>query len=99
LIDDYLSSRGVFPVMLTQAGIQLLQQNISGFPPARLCRNWQNYSYWFFRHSGLDPWFDRLTTLSKVEGESSSFSKSYVNGCRSKIPSLAGIESGMTGRN
>jgi hypothetical protein len=28
-----------------------------------------------FCHSGLDPWFDRLTTLSKVEGESSAFSK------------------------
>jgi len=36
-----------------------------------------------FRHSGLDSWFDRLTTLSKpvesleverVEGESSAFS-------------------------
>ena len=25
-------------------------------------------------HSGLDPWFDRLTTLSTVEGESSCFS-------------------------
>ena len=25
------------------------------------------------RHSGLDPWFDRLTTLSNVEGESSVF--------------------------
>jgi hypothetical protein len=24
-------------------------------------------------HSGLDPWFDRLTTLSQVEGESSIF--------------------------
>jgi hypothetical protein len=24
-------------------------------------------------HSGLDPWFDRLTTLSKVEGESSFY--------------------------
>ncbi len=51
-----------------------------------------------FRHSGLDPWFDRpfdrlmvlsdvegLTTLSGVEGESSV----YASGCR--------IESGMTG--
>jgi len=26
-----------------------------------------------FCHSGLDPWFDTLTTLSKVEGESSIF--------------------------
>ena len=26
-----------------------------------------------FRHSGLDPWFDRLTTLSTVEGASSAF--------------------------
>jgi len=44
-----------------------------------------------FCHSGLDPWFDRLTTLSKVEGESSAVSGSYVSGCR--------IKSGMTGRN
>jgi len=41
-----------------------------------------------FCHSGLDPWFDRLTTLSKVEGESSAFSNSCVTGCR--------IKSGMT---
>jgi hypothetical protein len=44
-----------------------------------------------FCHSGLDPWFDRLTTLSTVEGESSSVSRRYVSGCR--------IKSGMTGRN
>jgi hypothetical protein len=44
-----------------------------------------------FGHSGLDPWFDRLTTLSKVEGESKAVSTSYVSGCR--------IKSGMTGRN
>jgi hypothetical protein len=44
-----------------------------------------------FCHSGLDPWFDRLTTLSTVEGESRVISKSYVPGCR--------IKSGMTGRN
>jgi len=43
-----------------------------------------------FCHSGLDPWFDRLTTLSKVEGESSAVSRSYVSGCR--------IKSGMTVR-
>jgi hypothetical protein len=41
-------------------------------------------------HSGLNPWFDRLTTLSKVEGESSAVSGTYVSGCR--------IKSGMTGR-
>ena len=35
-----------------------------------------------FCHSGLDPWFDRLTTLSKVEGESSVFPESYATGCR-----------------
>jgi hypothetical protein len=52
-----------------------------------------------FCHSGLDPWFDRLTTLSKVEGESSGFLAPYIPGCRSKIPSLAGIKSGMTIRN
>jgi hypothetical protein len=51
--------------MPAQAGIQLFQQDISGFPPARLCRNWQNYSYWCFRHSGLDP-------------ESSAFSRYYT---------------------
>jgi hypothetical protein len=63
------------------------------------------------RHSGLDPWFDRpfdrltvmskvegLTTLSNVEGESSFFSTCYTAGCRSQIPSLAGIKSGMTSR-
>jgi hypothetical protein len=44
-----------------------------------------------FRHSGLDPWFDRLTTLSKVEGESSTLSGYYSTGCR--------IKSGMTVRN
>jgi hypothetical protein len=27
-----------------------------------------------YRHSGLDPWFDNLTTLSLVEGESISVS-------------------------
>jgi hypothetical protein len=48
-------------------------------------------------HSGLDPWFDRLTTLSNVEGESSTFRTRHPNGCRSKIPSSAGIKSGMTG--
>jgi hypothetical protein len=26
-----------------------------------------------FRHSGLQPWFDRFTTLSEVQGESSVF--------------------------
>jgi len=44
-----------------------------------------------FCHSGLDPWFDRLTTLSKVEGESIAVSGAYVSGCR--------IRSGMTGAN
>jgi len=44
-----------------------------------------------FCHFGLDPWFDRLTTLSKVEGESSAVSCAYVSGCR--------IKSGMTGAN
>ena len=44
-----------------------------------------------FRHSGLDPWFDRLTTLSNVEGESSAFLPCDTTGCR--------IKSGMTGRN
>jgi hypothetical protein len=39
----------------------------------------------------LDPWFDRLTTLSTVEGESIDDSRSCVSGCR--------IRSGMTGRN
>jgi len=39
-------------------------------------------------HSGLDPWFDRLTTLSKVEGESSAVQKSFSSGCR--------VKSGMT---
>ena len=39
-----------------------------------------------FRHSGLDP-------------ESSVVSRRSVSGCRSKIPFLAGIKSGMTDRN
>jgi len=34
------------------------------------------------RHSGPDPWFDRLTTLGKVEGESSFVSRRYISGCR-----------------
>jgi hypothetical protein len=54
-----------------------------------------------FCHSGLDPLFDRpfdrltvlsrvegLTTLSKVERESSAISSYYISGCR--------IKSGMT---
>jgi hypothetical protein len=49
------------------------------------------------RHSGLEPRFDKLTALSSVEGESSSFSICYAPGCRSQIPSLAGIKSSMTG--
>jgi hypothetical protein len=32
-------------------------------------------------HSGLDPWFDVLTTLSAVEGESSVFSSCCAPGC------------------
>ena len=53
----------------------------------------------FSCHSGLDPWFDRLTvlsdvegltTLSKVEGETSAFSAQYATGCR--------IKSGMKGK-
>ncbi|MGD8522941.1 MAG: hypothetical protein PVF56_17465 [Desulfobacterales bacterium] len=28
-------------------------------------------------HPGLDPWFDRLTTLSKVEGESIAIASPY----------------------
>ena len=43
-----------------------------------------------FCHSGLDPWFDRLTTLSNVDGEFYSLSVSQATGCR--------IKSGMTGR-
>ncbi|MEE4262131.1 MAG: hypothetical protein V2I56_05535 [Desulfobacteraceae bacterium] len=39
-----------------------------------------------FAHSGLDPWFDRLTTLSKVEGESSSCLTLYNTGCRIRHP-------------
>jgi hypothetical protein len=39
-----------------------------------------------------------LTALSKAEGESSSVSAIYASGCRSEIPSLAGIKSGMTVR-
>ena len=42
------------------------------------------------RHSGLNAWFDKLTTLSEVEGESWGFSEFAATGCR--------IESGMTGR-
>jgi hypothetical protein len=35
--------------------------------------------------SGLDPWFDRLITLSTVEGESSAFSDPY-SGCHKYVP-------------
>ena len=41
-------------------------------------------------HSELNPWFDMLTTPSKVEGESSVFSDRSATGCR--------IKSGMTDR-
>jgi hypothetical protein len=51
-----------------------------------------------FCHAGLDPRFDRLTTLSEVEGESSVLSNYLATGCRSTIPSLAGMKSGMTFR-
>ena len=45
-------------------------------------------SIFLYCHSGLDPWFDRLTTLSGVEGESRTFSECEASGCR--------IKSGMT---
>jgi hypothetical protein len=45
-------------------------------------------SLFLYCHSGLDPWFDRLTTLNGVEGESSAFSEYVAPGCR--------IKSGMT---
>ena len=38
-----------------------------------------------------DPWFDRLTTLSEVEGESSAVSRPYVSGCRIKSSMTLGI--------
>jgi hypothetical protein len=43
--------------------------------------------------TGSSPLSEPVESLEveRVEGESSSFSKSYVTGCRSKIPSLAGI--------
>ncbi len=45
-------------------------------------------------HSGLDPWLERLTTLSDVEVESRGFSKYRVNGCliRSDMTTLTDIE-------
>jgi hypothetical protein len=50
------------------------------FPPSirhslarKVYPNCQSSAYSSFRHSGPDPWFDRLTTLSKVEGESIAF--------------------------
>jgi hypothetical protein len=61
------------------------------FPRRRLCCNCQPCEYSYFRDSGPDPWFDRLTTLSKVEGESRFFSELYTTGCR--------IKPGMTVRN
>ncbi len=33
------------------------------------------------RHSGLNAWFDKLTTLSEVEGESWGFSEFAATGC------------------
>jgi len=36
-------------------------------------------------HSGLDPWFDKLTTLSYVEGESSFFKSCFW------MPACAGM--------
>jgi hypothetical protein len=41
-----------------------------------------------FCHSGLDPWFDRLTTLSKVEGESSVFFNVALLDAGSVMPDL-----------
>jgi RNA polymerase subunit RPABC4/transcription elongation factor Spt4 len=50
-------------------------------------------------HSGLDPWFDMLTTLSKVEGES-SVSQIIMRLDAPRIVVRGRIlESGMTGRN
>jgi hypothetical protein len=51
-----------------------------------------------FCHSGLDPWFDRLTTLSKVEGESSAVSGRYVSGCPRIAMRYKLLKSSMTGR-
>jgi hypothetical protein len=36
------------------------------------------------KHFWRDPWFDKLTTLSEVEGEFSAFLSCYVTGCRIK---------------
>jgi hypothetical protein len=41
-----------------------------------------------FCHSGLDPWFHRLTTLSEAEGESVVFSEFCATGYRSRHPGL-----------
>ena len=41
----------------------------AGYPPSRLYRNWQNYTYQCFCHSGIDQ-------------EPSAFSKYYVHGCQ-----------------
>ena len=66
---------------------------------SRLCRNWQNDSYLCFRHSGLDPWFDRLTTLSEVEGESSAFSSCCASGYPRNAVRGRLLKSGMTSTN
>jgi hypothetical protein len=73
------------PVDCRQVGYKMIatpaQQTVSQLANLHLA---------LFCHSGLDPWFDRLTTLSTVEGESISVSATYASGCR--------IKSGMTVR-
>jgi hypothetical protein len=71
-----------------QAGVHCHVKRLdSGFPNGVIISETR---LWLYRHSGLDPWFDRLTTLSNAEGESSPVSIPSVSGCR--------IKSGMTGR-
>ena len=74
-----------------------------------LCCNWQNCPFGSVCHSGLDPWFDRLTVLSepveslKVERVEGLTSLSNVEGesiaVSTSYVSGCRIKSGMTGPN
>jgi hypothetical protein len=49
-------------------------------------------------HSGLDPWFDRLTTLSEVEGESRGFRIVLILDAPRIVARGRILKSGMTRR-
>jgi hypothetical protein len=82
LIDPDLTSAEFFPNSLFNGAENAL--------PLKAVLQLSKRHLLLYCHSGLDPWFGRLTTLSNVEGESSAFSTCFTTGCR--------IWSGMTVR-